>query len=84
MVKKLRLSVVWLVLSLVVITLSLIIQNQWNNGIDQAKRHYIDSGRAATASQISKLETAVRSVYENIRTLSLLPNVRDIDRHAKI
>ena len=83
MVKKLRLSVVWLVLSLVVITLSLIIQNQWNNGIDQAKRHYIDSGRAATASQISKLETAVRSIYENIRTLSLLPNVRDIDRHAK-
>ena len=82
MVEKLRLSAIWVVLATLSIVIFLLIQNQWKKNIGQAKQHFIESNHAATVGELSKLETAVRSIYENIRTLATLPSVRDINRHA--
>lgn len=82
MVGKLRLSAVWLGLTLAVLVLFLFIQDQWKAGITQAKLHFIELSHSASVSESAKLETAIRSIYENIRTLASLPNVRSVDRHA--
>lgn len=47
-----------------------------------AKQHYVEAKQAETLSIKSEVDTAFREIYENLRTLSLLPSLRKIDRHA--
>lgn len=59
------------------------IQNNWRQNVALAQQHFIDEGHDVALSGTNRLEIAIRSIYENIRTLSLLPNVRAIDRHGE-
>ena len=45
--------------------------------------HYIASEHAKTLALADKAEAAIRSIYENLRTLSLLPSTRTIARHGE-
>ncbi|MDH3741140.1 MAG: HAMP domain-containing histidine kinase [Hyphomicrobiales bacterium] len=47
-----------------------------------AKRHFFHDGETNAKREVLKLETAFRSIYENIRTISRLPSVTKIDRHG--
>src|SRR4051812_44182260 len=49
---------------------------------DAARRHYVDASRAEANQVARNVQNSLRSIYENVRTLTLLPSVRQIDRHA--
>ncbi len=47
-----------------------------------AKERYIENSQAAARTTAKTVEDALRAVYENVRTLSYLPSVRNLDRHG--
>jgi diguanylate cyclase (GGDEF)-like protein len=47
-----------------------------------ARAHYIESAHARSSDVARRVQGSIRSIYENIRTLTLLPSVRNIDRHG--
>ncbi|NNE21526.1 MAG: HAMP domain-containing histidine kinase [Rhizobiales bacterium] len=47
-----------------------------------ARRHFVHDGETNAKREVLKLETAFRSIHENIRTISRLPSVTKIDRHG--
>ena len=47
-----------------------------------AKQHFAEAARSDAVREAHKVETAFRSIYENIRTISRLPSVINIDRHG--
>jgi signal transduction histidine kinase len=74
--------ITWLGLAAVTMVFGLAIQNNWHQNMQLAKRHFIETNQAATISGRNQLEVAMRTIYENMRTLAQLPSVRAIDRHA--
>jgi signal transduction histidine kinase len=77
-----RFIAAWLALAIAVVLLALAIQNHWQENIALARRNFAATGHDATVSDLGHIETAMRSIYENIRILSQLPSIREIDRHA--
>ena len=49
---------------------------------EAARQRYIENSRAASSETVAHVEGALRSIYENLRTLTFLPSVRSIDRHG--
>ncbi len=47
-----------------------------------ARQRYIENSQAAARTTAKTVEDALRAVYENVRTLSYLPSVRNLDRHG--
>ncbi len=47
-----------------------------------AKQHFAEAARSDAVREAHRVETAFRSIYENIRTISRLPSVINIDRHG--
>ncbi|WP_246696130.1 bifunctional diguanylate cyclase/phosphodiesterase [Mesorhizobium sp. SARCC-RB16n] len=47
-----------------------------------ARERYLENSRAASRATAKTVEDALRSVYENVRTLTYLPSVRNLDRHG--
>jgi diguanylate cyclase (GGDEF)-like protein len=45
--------------------------------------HYLAAQHASAQAVADKVEGAIRSIYENVRTLSLLPSTRAIARHGE-
>ena len=66
------------------VALVFVIQNNWQQRLLLSKHHYLQAGQSATMRDTAKLGSAIRSIYENIRTLSMLPGVRSIDRHGSL
>ena len=64
------------------VALVFVIQNNWQQRINLSRQLYIEASQSSATRDVARLESAVRSIYENIRTLSLLPSVRAIDRHG--
>ena len=50
--------------------------------LDAARNHYIENAHADAVGAATRVEDKLRSIYENIRTLTFLPSVRNIDRHG--
>ncbi len=73
----------WLGFAGLALVLAVSIQWHWQNTFDVDKQNYIEASHYATLNDLNRLEIGVRSIYENIRTLSSLPNVRDVDRHGE-
>src|ERR1700730_4148733 len=46
------------------------------------REHYIESAHARSSDAARRVQSAMRSIYENLRTLTLLPSVRNIDGHG--
>jgi diguanylate cyclase (GGDEF)-like protein len=49
---------------------------------EAAREHYVEAARAETDTVMRHVQSSLRSIYENIRTLTYLPSVRKIDRHG--
>jgi diguanylate cyclase (GGDEF)-like protein len=49
---------------------------------ETAREHYIETSTAEAGDVAEKVQGALRSIYENLRTLSLLLSVQQIDRHG--
>lgn len=54
-----------------------------NADYDSAKREYISSSSTSTHIAAKELENSLHQIYQNLRTISLLPSVRGITRHAE-
>jgi signal transduction histidine kinase len=79
---KRSIRIAWLIFALSIAALAMGIQNQWKQSTVLSRTQFIEANHAQTLAQIDKLEIALSSVYQNIRTLAQLPSVRSIDRHA--
>jgi diguanylate cyclase (GGDEF)-like protein len=47
-----------------------------------AKARYLENSRATSRATAKTVEDALRAIYENVRTLTFLPSVRNLDRHG--
>ena len=54
----------------------------WQHQYDKARDSFVSASAADAVALGDKVETAFAAIYQNIRTLSLLPSVRSIDRHG--
>jgi signal transduction histidine kinase len=70
---------------IVVIALALLYaaDRQTDHQYQTARQNYIETAKASARSDLKKLDVAMRSIYENIRTLATLPSVRTIGRHGE-
>lgn len=50
---------------------------------NSAKKEYISSSSTASHIAAKNLENSLNQIYQNLRTISLLPSVRGITRHAE-
>jgi signal transduction histidine kinase/DNA-binding response OmpR family regulator len=54
-----------------------------NADYDTAKKEYISSSSATSHIAAKNLENSLKQIYQNLRTISLLPSVRGVTRHAE-
>lgn len=54
----------------------------WQTQYKTASADYVSLSSGQTQMLVDKVETAFSAIYQNIRTLSLLPSVRTIDRQG--
>lgn len=47
-----------------------------------AKERYLENSQAASRATAKTVEDALRAIYENVRTLTYLPSVQNLDRHG--
>lgn len=57
--------------------------NSWQRSLNLALDHYRTSQHAGAVVVADRVQNAIQSIYANIRTLSLLPGTRTVDRHAE-
>ena len=53
-----------------------------DRSLETARQHFIAGARADSRAALERANAGFKSIYENLRTLTLLPGMRDIDRHA--
>jgi diguanylate cyclase (GGDEF)-like protein len=51
-------------------------------GFALAKERYLENSQAASRATAKTVEDALRAIYENVRTLTYLPSVQNLDRHG--
>jgi signal transduction histidine kinase len=56
---------------------------QFTEQYDIARQDYIADARSAARTNMQHVDAGIKSIYENLRTLSLLPNTQQIDRHGE-
>ena len=49
---------------------------------DVAKANYVELARVHSANETARIREKLQSIYENIRTLTLLPSIQEIERHG--
>jgi hypothetical protein len=54
-----------------------------NADYDTAKKEYISSSSTTSHIAAKNLENSLKQIYQNLRTISLLPSVRGVTRHAE-
>ena len=62
--------------------LALVVRVEAGREFDTARQHFLQESHADAMAAVGNFELALRSIYENTRTLTFLPSVRKIDRHA--
>ena len=78
-----RLLPIWSVIFVIAMALLYAANNQAEQQYNTARQNYIETAKASARSDLQKLDVAIMSIYENIRTLASLPSVRTIDRHGQ-
>ena len=63
--------------------LGIAVQSNWQNNVLLARQHFVATAHGATLRDANRLEVAVRSIYQNLGTLSLIPSIRGLDRHGE-
>ena len=70
------------VLVALVIAVAFAIQSHWASEVEIAREHYIAENHERALSHANRMNEVISTIYGNLRTLSNLPSVRNIDRHA--
>jgi signal transduction histidine kinase len=70
------------ILALSTILMAYILEHETQSDIETAKQHFISENKEITKQIAQKLESSLGRIYINIRTISYLPGVKNIDRHA--
>jgi signal transduction histidine kinase len=65
------------------VALVFVIQHNWQQRNLLSRQHYVESNQGTTVRDAARVEFAFRSIYANLRTLSLLPSVRGIAPHGE-
>ena len=78
-----RLLPYWSVIIVIAMALLYAANEQAEEQYKTVRQNYIETARASARSDMQKLDVAMRSIYENIRTLASLPSVRTIERHGQ-
>jgi diguanylate cyclase (GGDEF)-like protein len=63
--------------------LALVVNDYSRRNEQEVLDHYLASEHARTLAVADKAASALHSIYENLRTLSLLPSTRSIARHGE-
>jgi signal transduction histidine kinase/CheY-like chemotaxis protein len=64
------------------VVFAVLVHQKAREDYDIALEHYKKTSYNEAKEVAKKIETAITHVYQNIRTISFLPSVRKIDRHA--
>src|SRR5476651_1868234 len=64
------------------ITLCLGVRTVAVHDYETARQHYLGKARGEADAAARHVQASLKEIYENLRTLSLLPSVRNIDRHG--
>jgi diguanylate cyclase (GGDEF)-like protein len=73
----------YILIIVVALTLGFVVQNNAEREYALAQQHFIDQAQAETRVVARQAESSLKSIYENLRTLSYLPSIRNIDRHGR-
>lgn len=71
------------VILVVALVLSFFLHKVYSSGVEKAKMAYIEKTQAELNEQKELLEKKLGYIYQSIRTMSLTPGVRKIDRYAE-
>ncbi len=52
------------------------------DNFEAAKKHFIENAHADAVAAEARVRDKLHAIYENLRTLTLLPSVQNIDRHG--
>ena len=72
----------YLSIAIVFLGLALGVRAVIKNNLVTARKHFIGIAHADAVAAKERVRDKFLSIYENIRTLTLLPSVRSIDRHG--
>ncbi len=78
-----RLFPYWSAIIVIAIALLYAANQQAEGQYETARQNFIETARVSARSDLQKLDVAMRSIYENVRTLASLPSVRTIERHGQ-
>lgn len=70
-------------IAIVGLGLGLIVNDYGRRNEQEVLSHYLAAQHADSVAVADKVEASIRSIYENLRTLSLLPSTRSIARHGE-
>ena len=70
-------------IGLIGLGLALIVNDYGRRNEQEVLDHYLASEHAKSVAVADKAASAIQSIYENLRTLSLLPSTRSIARHGE-
>ncbi len=73
---------IWLTLVTLVLVFGYAVQMRWNENMIQARQHFIDISHKDTMRGEENISSKFKSIYENLRTLSYLPGVRNLDERG--
>jgi diguanylate cyclase (GGDEF)-like protein len=70
-------------IAVIAVGLGLLVNDYGRRNEQEVLGHYLASQHASSLAVGDKVGGAIRSIYENLRTLSLLPSTRTIARHGE-
>jgi hypothetical protein len=70
-------------IAVIAVGLALVVSDYGRRNEQEVLSHYLASQHASSVAVGDKVGAALRSIYENLRTLSLLPSTRTIARHGE-
>ncbi len=79
---RVRLPLGQVVVVMVGVALAGVVAFDADRGMVSARARYVETAHADALATRRRVDEALRSIYENLRTLSFLPSVRNIDRHG--
>jgi signal transduction histidine kinase len=74
--------IIWITLITLILVFACAVQLRWTENMIQARQHFIDISHKDTMRAEENISGKFKSIYENLRTLSYLPGVRNLDERG--
>ena len=72
----------WVILAAISGSLLGFVHLRWADEMSAARSRFIEQSHADAQLSAEKIDSALRSIHENLRTLASIPGVRNIDRYG--